>query len=61
MTTVREQGRPLRKGQASEAPSPNGNHESPLKSNESEPFKAPEGPIRRPKAPLPTLLTHDIA
>ncbi len=47
MTSVRGRGRPVRRGQAFEAPtgapSSNGNHENPLGSNEPGPSEAPAG------------------
>ncbi len=58
MTSVRGRGRPVRRGQASKAPtgpfSSNGDHENPLGSNESGPSKAPAGSealARPPEAP----------
>ncbi len=54
MTSVRGQGRPVRRGQASEAPtsspSSNGDHEDPLRSNEPDPSEAPAG-FEATKAP----------
>ncbi len=58
MTSVRGRGRPVRRGQASKAPtsppSPNGDHEDPLGSNESGPSEAPpssKAPVGPPEAP----------
>ncbi len=61
MTSVRGRDRPVRRGQASEAPtgppSSNGDHEDPLGSNESGPSeaiagsKAPAGPPEAPSGP----------
>ncbi len=61
MTSVRGRSRPIRRGQASEAPtsplSSNGDHEDPLGSNEPSPSEnpagseAPEAPAGPPEAP----------
>ncbi len=61
MTSVRGRGRPTRRGQASEAPLSNGDHEDPLGSNEPGPSEAPEAPIGPPDTPLPTFRTPDVA
>ncbi len=72
MTSVRQRGRLVRRGQAFEAPtgplSSNGDHEDPLGSNESGPSEAPAGskapagppeaPPRPPQAP-PLLVPQD--
>ncbi len=54
MTSVRGQGRPVRRGQASEVPTgpplSNGDHENPLGSNKPGPSKAPAG-SEAPEAP----------
>ncbi len=70
MTSVRGEGQPVRRGQASEAPtgpsSSNGDHEDPLGSNELGPSETPTGsktPAGPPEAspgppqapPLPVL------
>ncbi len=61
MTSIRGQGRPVQRNQASEAstgpPSSNGNYKDPLGSNELGPFEtptgfeAPAGPFEAPPVP----------
>ncbi len=55
MTSVRGQGRPAHRDQASEAltgpPSSNGDHENPLGSDEPGPSEAPTGPLEAPPRP----------
>ncbi len=58
MTSVKRRGRPVHKGQASEAPTgpllSNGDHEDPLGSNEPGSSKAPTG-SEAPEAPARPL------